>query len=326
MSDRMYERMILADDGSPLSRAAIPRATAVAQATEARVLVVRASKAAGTPADDLDDDDWDDYFTDEAIARAAAEPLEAEPHMSAVVDNLRRRGVRAGSLVLHGDAGDALVEAADELDIDLLVMSSLGETGLRPALLGSVADHLVRHARETPILLCPSDDGGAASTGSEDIRRILLPLDGSEVAEAATAHAEYLARSTGAELVLLQATASEADLLAASMPTGTPPMASISVEVAQQAAREQQASAREALEEVGGALRARGVASVSVEVVGGHPAEAILDAVERLEVDVVVMATHGRSGLGRLLLGSVADQVSRNSKRAAVLLVRPPED
>ena len=318
----MYERIILADDGSDLARAAIPRTAAIAAATGADVLVVRVSLATGASPDDLDEDDWDDYLTDESVATAAANPLEAEPHMASVVTDLHARGVtRAGSLVVHGDAADALVATADEFEADLLVVSSHGESGIRRAVLGSVAEHLVHHARETAILVNPPPHAG-----NDLIRRVLLPLDGSEVSQVAIPHAEHLARSLGADLVLLQVTDAEGDLLAAAMPIGTPPQPSITVEMAQQVAREQHAEAEAELAVLAGALQARAVPVVEVVVVAGQPADAIIDAVNRLSIDVVVMATHGRGGLGRLLLGSVADAVARNTERAAVLLVRPHED
>ena len=318
----MYERIILADDGSALARAAVPRTAVIAAATGAEVLVVRASLAAGTPPDDLDDEGWEDYLTDEAVAAAAANPLEAEPHMASVVADLRARGVaRVGSLVVHGAASEALVATADEFDVDLLVVSSHGESGIRRAVLGSVAEHLVHNAREAAILVNPPP-----LAGNDVIRRVLLPLDGSEVSQIAIPHAEHLARSLGADLVLLQVTASEADLLTAGMPIGTPPQPGITVEVAQQVAREQHAEAEAELSVLAGALQARAVPVVDVEVVAGQPADGILSAVDRLNIDIVVMATHGRGGLGRLLLGSVADAVARNTERAAVLLVRPDED
>ncbi len=318
----MYERIILADDGSELARTAVPRTAAIASATGAEVLVIRVSLAAGTPPDTLNDEDWEDYVSDAAASMAAAAPLEAEPHMSSVVADLRARGVpQAGSLVIHGDPADALVVAADELEADLIVVGSHGEGGLRRAVLGSVAEHLVHNARETAVLVNP-----AAQPGAGAIRRVLLPLDGSEVSQVAIPHAEHLARSLGADLVLFQVTDAEADILTAGMPIGAPPQPSITVEVAQQVASEQYAAAEAELSVLAGELQARAVPVVEVEVVTGQPADAIIEAVERLSIDVVVMATHGRGGLGRLLLGSVADAVTRNTERAAVLLVRPPED
>jgi len=319
----MYERIILTDDGSPLSRAAIPRAAALAAAGDADVLVIRVSEAAGVKPDDLDDDGWDAYLSDEAAEQAAADPLEAEPHLSEVVADLHARGVtHVGSLVVHGEPGEALVEAADELDADLIVVSSRGMSGIRRAVLGSVAEQIIRNARSVPVLLSPPPADGP----EPEIHRVLLPLDGSDLSQTAVPHAEYLARALGAELTLIQVTDSEAGLLAASMPVGAPPRAAIPVDAANQIAAEQRAEADVALTSVATAMQERGVANVATEVVAGEPTEAILEAVDRLGIDVVVMATHGRGGLGRLLLGSVADAVARNTERSAVLLIRPSED
>lgn len=324
----MYDRIILADDGSPISRASIPRAAAIAAASGSEVLAVRVSRAAGVEVDDLEGDAWPQYFTEEWLAQAESDPQEAEPHLSEALADLRARGVeRVGSLVIHGTPAHALTEATDEFDADLVVMSSRGESGIRRAVLGSVTEYLVRESRETPILLSPQhaeDPAAIAPDGS--IRHVMLTLDGSEVSEAAIPHAEHLARSVGAELVLLQVTDAEADIMAASMPVGSPPVATIATEDAQQMAADQQATAAAELGALGATLEERGLSDVSVEVAAGDPAETILATVDRLGIDVVVMATHGRGGLGRLLLGSVADSVMRSIERAAVLLVRPASD
>jgi nucleotide-binding universal stress UspA family protein len=238
-------------------------------------------------------------ISDAAAARAAAEPLEAIPHMSEVVSDLRARGVsRAGSLVLHSDdAGEALVEASTALNVDVVVVTSHGLGGVRRAVLGSVAGHLVQHARDTVVLLCPAEP----QTVESGMRRVLLPLDGSDLSELAVPHAEHIARASGAELVLLQV-------------------------IDDEDADEQRESARADLETLASSLREREAAQVNIEVSTGDPSEAILAAVERLGADLIVMATHGRGGLGRLLLGSIADTVSRESVHAPVLLVRPPAD
>jgi len=319
----MYSRVILADDGSALARSAIPRTAALAAACGSEVLVVRVSHDAGVRPQDLDEDEWRRYVSPEGRADSIVAPLEAEPHLSEVVVALQARGVpHVGSLVLHGDPADALVEAADELDADLLVISSRGESGLRRAVLGSVAEQLIREARETAILVSPASEPG----GDPRMRRVMVTLDGSEVSRIALPHAEYLARALGIELVLFQVTDSEADLMAASTPIGLPPAPSISADAAQRVAAERRATVEAELREHQAHLRSRGVEDVVVEVASGAPSDAILDASERLDVDLVVMATHGRGGLGRLLLGSVADSVTRNVRHAAVLLIRPDAD
>ena len=118
---------------------------------------------------------------------------------------------------------------------------------------------------------------------------------------------------------------SVAHILAQSSPAGFESMSgAITADIAQEAVTAQQASAQAELGAVADQLRAQGVANVSLEITDGSAGDAIVEAVERLGCDLVVMATHGRSGLGRAVLGSVADHVVRHSQHAAVLLVRPP--
>ena len=89
------------------------------------------------------------------------------------------------------------------------------------------------------------------------------------------------------------------------------------------AIREQRSAAECYLEEVRGHLAAQITSKLAIEIVEGRPQEAICEVAHRLNVDVIVMATHGRSGLKRAVLGSVADHVVRSSPGIAVLVVRP---
>ena len=74
------------------------------------------------------------------------------------------------------------------------------------------------------------------------------------------------------------------------------------------------------------ALRAEGLQNVSSVIAEGPAGDAIVEIANEEGADVIIMATHGRGGLGRVLLGSVADHVVRNAHRQAVLLVRPPAE
>jgi nucleotide-binding universal stress UspA family protein len=160
-------------------------------------------------------------------------------------------------------------------------------------------------------------------------RKILLPLDGSELAHKAMEHAAELARLTGAGIVLLQVVESTAQLIAqTTSPTleAIPASGAVTAEVVQEASEEQHRAAAQNLEAAAKALRDSGVTDVSVEVVEGAPGEAITEAASRLGCDLIVMATHGRSGWKRAILGSVADHVVRHSPGASVLLVHPGEE
>jgi nucleotide-binding universal stress UspA family protein len=157
-------------------------------------------------------------------------------------------------------------------------------------------------------------------------RKILLPLDGSELAHRAMRHAVELARLADAELVLLQVVESEAQVIAQTTPATIEPIpgtGAVSAEVVHEAIAEQRRAATANLEASAQTIRGAGVKRVSFELAEGAAGEAIVDAAVRLGCDLVVMATHGRSGIKRAILGSVADHVARHTPGIPVLLVHP---
>lgn len=157
-------------------------------------------------------------------------------------------------------------------------------------------------------------------------QRILLPSDGSDLSDAAIDHAAALAERFEATVIVLQVIDSEAQIIAQTAPATIEPIPSgqITAQIAHEAVESQRARAHENLDRVAAALRERGI-NTETSVVEGGPGEAIAAAADTLECDTVVMATHGRSGFKRAVLGSVADHVARHTPNAAVLLIRPPE-
>jgi nucleotide-binding universal stress UspA family protein len=136
---------------------------------------------------------------------------------------------------------------------------------------------------------------------------ILVPLDGSTLAESALAKATELCQSAGARLWLIRA--AEAHRL----PGGDPTEAQVEVV----------AEAEKYLGQVAERLRAQGMARVETSVWYGPPAYAIVEGARLYKADLIVMTTHGRSGLGRLILGSVAESVLRGTT-TPILLLRAP--
>ena len=138
--------------------------------------------------------------------------------------------------------------------------------------------------------------------------RILVPLDGSELAEAALADAFDLAARDGAVVMLMRA--AEARMLPGSDP--------ILAEV------EAVADAEKYLAGLKAKLDGRGFRNVETHVWYGSPAASIIEAVGYYKADLIVMSTHGRSGIGRLIFGSVAESVLRGSA-TPIFLRRPSE-
>jgi nucleotide-binding universal stress UspA family protein len=152
---------------------------------------------------------------------------------------------------------------------------------------------------------------------SKDIsrfKRILLPLDGSELGEASLPYVEELAIVTKAEVILLQVVKPHYDIALAEGYTSH--LGRISAEYLTHAS----AAAKDYLNSVKERLAKMGITARS-EVEVGSPAERIVGYAKESNIDLIAMSTHGRSGIGRWLLGSVADKVIHAADRP-ILLVR----
>ena len=140
------------------------------------------------------------------------------------------------------------------------------------------------------------------------IERILVPLDGSGLAEKALDKARELADPERSTLILLRSTGSE-------IIPGLEPSQVDDAEVRE---------AEQYLTEVAQRLARQGLKRVARSIWFGSAAAAIIEAARLMQVDLIVMGTHGRSGLGRAILGSVAESVLRGTT-TSLLLVRSPE-
>ena len=315
----MYDRMLLANDGSDLSEEATRYAAVWGSILGSEVLVLRASEGAGQRPETLTWDSW------AALIAPRPEPSDADreeayPPLSTSIAALRAGGVReCGSLLLHGDPAPTLLAAVERLGCDLVVMSTHGTRGIRRAVLGSVADQVIRHAG-VPVLLCPPP---TATTRTRRCDRILVTVDGTTTAETLMPHAREIALRSGAAVTLLRVIQPAFDILSMSTPPGTPVPVRLTPEAAQDAAQAQRLEAEEQMRELSEVLLDAGLASVTGEIVEGDPVPTILQLAEETDADLVLIATRARGGLGRALLGSVTDEVTRQITTAPVLIVPP---
>jgi nucleotide-binding universal stress UspA family protein len=187
---------------------------------------------------------------------------------------------------------------------DLVVMTTHGGGSPSVSWLGSVSDRMVREAT-VPILLVRPSASTDVLGNDPQLRRILVPSDGSRAAERVLANAVQLAALYEGEVTLYGVVSTRAGLPHA--------LLGPSNDVDEQAEAAEEQLLRDQLQ--GGAERAQ-TPAVSIVVVverQRHVATAIADAAARHGVDLVAMATHGRGGVRRLLLGSVTDKVLRTS-------------
>lgn len=293
------KRVVLAPlDGSALAERALPYAVAYARL---RGCVLRLAQAVFVrPLPGLD---------------ATSEQLElttgAERYLQAVADRLAAEGVACETLAPYGPAASALSDEARRPDVEALVLATHGRGGLQRQLLGSVATALLQRAT-VPVLLVRAWHASSTLARFTSGARILVPLDGSPLAEAALAPAEALAAALPGELVLVRAvTGDDISLSPGGMPAALHHDTSLA-----------ESTAQLYLERIAGRLAAAEYA-VRPVVRAGAPAAAIAAAGREWGVALIVMTTHGRTGFDRLLFGSVAEAVVRDGS-APVLLVPLP--
>lgn len=236
--------------------------------------------------------------------------VEEETYLQGVAERLARElGREVQPVLLEGEVTEAIDRFAGRSGPGMIVMTTHGRSGFDRVVLGSVADAVVRNA-PWPVLLIRSR--GKEPGAAEDIRlrRILVPLDGSEGSERILPHAAELARDAGAQLELLRVVVPGSIMGSGMLP------------VSMAARAEARRSARAYLEEVAERLHPTGL-EVSVRVEEhAHSTRGILETMRGERPDLVAMATHGYGMLARAVLGSVADQLLRRSD-VPLLLVGP---
>ncbi|MBM4185310.1 MAG: universal stress protein [Gemmatimonadetes bacterium] len=233
-----------------------------------------------------------------------------EDYMSGLAARLTGEGTVADAKVLDGtQVADALLEYADRVGSEMIVITSHGRSGARRLWLGSVTDQIIQRATLPTLVLHPPDDVAMADSFPA-VRHILVALDGSKLAESVLGPVSELARMTGARVTLVRVE-----------PSTHAPKAVVGESARQPTDVGVDAAARY-LEDAAGALRLEGV-TVGIHVAWAtSPATAIAEVASQLGADFLALATHGYSGLKRAMLGSVADKLLR-STTLPVLVVRP---
>lgn len=198
---------------------------------------------------------------------------------------------------------DAIVSYAEDHDIDLVVVGTHGRRGLQRLLIGSVAEEVLRTA-PCPVLTVRGEEEVAPAWA---VRNILVPLDFSDASVDALRHAKELALTYGAQITLLHAVEEVVYPSAYGIEPANLPGPQVIDRVEKNLAN----LARTEI----------GYEHVVVQAKVGYAPSTILDHAEANEVDLVVIATHGRTGLERMLLGSVAERVVRRAP-APVFVVK----
>lgn len=235
--------------------------------------------------------------------------------IEALVKAAEKRGVAASGRQMHGIASEQIIEAAREQEADLIVVGTHGRTGLAHVLLGSTAERVIKGA-PCPVMTvrCPVQPELSVpfepAKPAPHVHQILAPVDFSDCSLDALEYTVQVAKQFAAAVTILHVLES-------------PPIG-LNVSRAEITRRKKVLAEFEArLSDMVEVFKSQAlVAQCSVRE--GAPADVILGAAQEYHADLIIMGTHGRRGVSRLLFGSVAEAVLRRSP-SPVLTVKSPK-
>jgi nucleotide-binding universal stress UspA family protein len=300
----MATRILVPLDGSPLAEQALPCAMTLAQGLGAELVLLSVVSIPSDTREILDNDEV------EASALVNQLVAKAEDYLGRVAQRLEEAGLEAHHVVQHGPAAETIVDYAEQMDVKQIVMATHGYTGIRRWTHGSVAERVLQSA-VVPVLMVRAREGASSDLRQPmSCQRILVPLDGSDVAEQVLPAVTPIAQAQGSEMILFRVPI--VYVMESSMGEWFMPLEG----TFETADRDTQAY----LERAASRLKEQGV-DVSTATRMGSVAESIIEYAEANHIDLIAMCTHGRTGLARWALGSVADRVLRAGV-IPILLVR----
>jgi len=309
----MYNRILVPLDGSELAEQVLPYARALAIGLSARIDLFEVIE----PPTWVDSAYGSYPYISDCLKNTAKDYLEG------IAASLRAEGLSAVTKVREGSPPKRITAEAKLEPIALIAMSSHGRSGIARWVLGSVTDKVLQDT-SCPLLIIHASEEGAVSSPAK-VANLILPQDGSALAEQALPHVADLARPLKAKVHLVRANPTLGEY---HNYMGLHPLDSSSTvchEMYQEFAKEADARAMEHLHDVKDRLRDMGITSVEENLLRGHAAEVIVDLAKETTNCLIVMSSHGRSGVGRWVLGSVSDRVVRHSG-VPVLIIRAAEE
>lgn len=291
----MPARIIVPLDGSPFAEDALASALSLVGNTGTLELVSVNAQAPPFAIDEYDNlaRDWALKYLD-GLTEKLPPGVEAECH------------------VLVGHASDELRAFIEGSEADLVVMASHGRGPVTRAWLGSVADSLVRESKLPLLLVHPQHPDEPSYQAALPMRRVLVPLDGSEMAESAVDSTIGIF-GADTEITLVRVVHTPFHSASSYLPDTIRE---------NQGADRAAAQAKDELAATKGKFDGTTASIQTALIESDHVGRAIVEHCEANDFDAIAIATHGAGGVRRLALGSVADKVIRSARRP-VLILRP---
>lgn len=299
----MFERILVPLDGSKTAEVVIPYVTEIAARCGSLIVLARVCEP------NMKISECNFYL--ENVAKG----------MWLELNNLQaNEKTKMETSVLFGNPAEILIYYASEIDCNLIIIASRGASNQSQWPLGNVATKIL-HASRRPILLIREQINNSAVTAHRLIKKLMVPLDGSNLSEAALPLAAELSTVMEADVVLFRVI--EQNIVI------TGPGLAMTRELATEygspvIANPLKTLVFEYLKNVKEYFEKKGIKAY-MAIGEGQPADEIIDYAEANSIDLIIMSTHGRSGIGRWVFGSVTDKVLR-AGNTPVLVVRPGEN
>jgi nucleotide-binding universal stress UspA family protein len=295
--ENMYNKILVPLDGSLLAEVVLWYAARLTGRLRASLTLAYVSSP-----DELTSQHMYECYLKDTVLRVKAQAEKAAR------ETTKAGEVIVDHIILKGDPAEEILDYADKKKIDLIILATQGKSGVRRWALGNVANKVVSATRKQVLLIRAK--GGQPDVSKVKLTRVLVPVDGSRESESILKFVNYLAVELDLSLTLLHmfnfrlsAYPSRANLMAV----------------------EKERKRRQTyIEKLGSRLKAQGlqVNAVFSEISADEEAAEIIKMAEEGNFNMVAMATHGRSGIGRWIFGSNAQKVLYEGG-TPLLLVRP---
>lgn len=238
---------------------------------------------------------------------------EAKRGFDEVLKRLSNQGVHAELVVAFGRPAETIARVADEKGCDVIAISTHGRNALARGILGSVTDKIIHLAHRPTLTITPERAKQYWEEG-ETIDRIMVPLDGSPLAESVLPYVEFLAERLSLEIVLVRVL----NFVSMYTPGLDAYFGADDLEA------EIEIEATKYLETVSQRLKAKSL-KVEWKLLRGHPAVAIVDLARETPHNIIALTSHGRSGVTRWVIGSVANTLVRASGDPVLMIPTNPQ-
>ena len=294
----MYTKIIVPVDGSTLAEGVLPYVRSLARQLELPVTLLQVidPEVVSSYATARDMSQYDTIMaamkvsSDEYLRKAAS--LFGEP-------------LKVDSLIEMGSPADTIVRVAARDSRTLIAMATHGRSGFQRWTMGSVADKVLHAASNHLLLIRPREGGGKKPNEEEPLTTIVVPLDGSQLAEKVLPDIVELAQKMSAEIILLRAFALPLSIYGMGEEDYAPNIDELQARVRLEAKEYLDAKVEE--------LKAKGLEKVSSVLLEGFGPGEIIDFANKTPDNMIAMCTHGRSGMKRWVLGSVTERVVQAS-------------